>query len=436
MTDGASPLSRRDIVACGPQRAQKGQNNVSDDDLRALPVDFKKTRYDGYRSYSYLEAGVDYEEYTLAKEFHRVPSHDMGLDEEQTERTRRLIDDNIIISLHDHPQIFPEDMSQVRDYIRTGREHTSFDGLSRSGLTAVFDNMMDGTACVTSKSGWKWDDIIYDLGMRLSDIAHQDYARIAYGLDDIVQAHENGEVAIVLSLEASTPIENEVDRIDILYGLGVRQMGIAYSEANALGSGLKEAADGGLTEFGRRAVARMNALGMAIDVSHSGDRTCLDTFQHSTKPVLITHAGARSVWPTPRMMPDEVLLGCVQTGGVLGLEAAPHTSLSREHPLHSIESVMDHFTYCVDLMGLEHVAFGPDTLYGDHVGLHNTFAANLGVHKAQGPDYQPVPYVSGLENPTENFFNIVGWLVKHGYSDADILAVTGGNIMRVLAQVW
>ena len=52
------------------------------------------------------------------------------------------------------------------------------------------------------------------------------------------------------------------------------------------------------------------------------------------------------------------------------------------------------------------------------------------------PDYQPVPYVSGLENPTENFFNIVGWLVKHGYSDADILAVTGGNIMRVLAQVW
>jgi membrane dipeptidase len=98
---------------------------------------------------------------------------------------------------------------------------------------------------------------------------------------------------------------------------------------------------------------------------------------------------------------------------------------------------MDHFTYCVDLMGIEHVAFGPDTLYGDHVGLHKIFAANLGVHQAHsGPEYEPVEYVSGLENPTENFYNIVGWLVKHGYSDEDIIAVTGGNIMRCLEKIW
>src|SRR5262249_25637446 len=160
-------------------------------------------------------------------------------------------------------------------------------------------------------------------------------------------------------LEAATPIENELDRIDILYGFGVRQMGIAYSEANGLGSGLKEAHDGGLTVFGRRAVRRMNKLGIAIDVSHSGDRTCLDTFEHSEKPVVITHAGARGVWPTSRMKPDEVLKACAQSGGVLGLEAAPHTTLSPDHREHSLESVMDHFTYCVELMGIEHVAFGP-----------------------------------------------------------------------------
>jgi membrane dipeptidase len=137
------------------------------------------------------------------------------------------------------------------------------------------------------------------------------------------------------------------------------------------------------------------------------------------------------------MKPDEVLLGCAQSGGVIGLEAAPHTSLSAQHPAHSIESVMDHFTYCVELMGIEHVAFGPDTLFGDHVALHKTFAANLGVHDAQvGPKYDEVPYVAGLENPTENFFNIVGWLVKHGYSDEDIKAVTGGNILRVLREIW
>jgi membrane dipeptidase len=402
-----------------------------------FPETFRETRYNGYRSFSYLKSGADYDEFELAPELGRVPLYDLGLDEEQTARTVRLIDENIIISLHDHPQVFPADMTKVRDYIRTGREHTGYLGLSRSGMTVVFDNMMDGTACVTSKFGWKFDDIIYDLGMRQSDIAHQDYARIVYGLNDIYQAKENGQIGIVLSLEAATPIENEVDRLDILYGLGVRQSGIAYSESNTLGSGLKEARDGGLTVFGKRAVERMNALGIAIDVSHSGDQTCLDVFEHSSRPVLITHAGARGVWDTPRMKPDSVLRGCAESGGVIGLEAAPHTSLSHAHPEHSLESVMDHFQYCVDLMGIDHVAFGPDTLYGDHVTLHKVFAANLGVHQAHsGPQFPEVPYVAGLENPTECFFNIVGWLVKNGYSDEDIIKVTGGNILRTLKQIW
>jgi membrane dipeptidase len=137
------------------------------------------------------------------------------------------------------------------------------------------------------------------------------------------------------------------------------------------------------------------------------------------------------------MKPDEVLRACAETGGVIGIEAAPHTSLSEKHPRHSIESVMDHFEYCVEIMGIEHVTFGPDTLYGDHVALHKLFAANLGVHQAHGgAEYDEVPYVSGLENPTENYFNIVGWLVKHGYRDEDIIATTSGNILRVLEQVW
>lgn len=252
---------------------------------------YRSGRYTGYTSFSYLEEGRDYEAFALAPELGRVPAYELGLDDAQEERTRRLVQDNVIISLHDHPQVFPDDMNEVRGYIRTGRERTGYLGLSQSGMTAVFDNMMDGTACVTSKSGWKFDDIVYDIGMRTSDIAHQDYVTIALGLEDIRSAHRNDQLAIVLCLEAATPIENEVDRIDLLYGLGVRQMGIAYSEANTLGSGLKEAGDGGLTVFGHRAVERMNKLGVAIDVSHSGDRTCMDTFAASAKPVLITHAG-------------------------------------------------------------------------------------------------------------------------------------------------
>ena len=395
------------------------------------------TRYNGYKSYSYLTPVQDYEVFDLADELGRVPGYELNLADDEAERTRRLLDDSIVISLHDHPQIFPRDITEVRDYVRSGRERTGYEALSRSGLTAIFDNMMDGTACVTSKWGWKWDDIIYDLGMRLCDLAHQDFLRPAYSVADIQDAQQTGRIAIVLGLEAATPIENEVDRLDILYGLGIRQIGIAYSESNTLGTGLKEPRDGGLTTFGRRAVQRMNKLGLAIDVSHSSDRTCLDTFDVSSKPVFVTHAGARSVWDTPRMMPDDVLLACAAGGGVIGIEAAPHTTLSASHPLHSLESVMDHFAYCADLIGIDHVAFGPDTLYGDHVGLHTVFAANLGVHQANtGPAFEKVSYVAGIENPTENFHNIIGWLVKHGYSDKDIQAVVGGNILRVLNQVW
>src|SRR4029077_5250434 len=147
-------------------------------------------------------------------------------------------------------------------------------------------------------------------------------------------------------------IENEIDRLDVLYGLGLRQIGIAYSDANALGSGLAEASDGGLTAFGRRALTRMNQLGLAIDLSHSSDQTALDVCRHSDRPVFLTHAGARAIWDTRRMKPDDVLRAVADPGGVIGMSAAPHTPLSAAHRRHTIDSVMDHFIYCADLVGI------------------------------------------------------------------------------------
>jgi membrane dipeptidase len=395
-------------------------------------------RYTGYRSYSYLRPGVDYQDFELCAELARVPAYQgihLGADEQK--RVERLLTDNIVISLHEHPSVMPEDVTELVDIIRTGRERTGFEGLARSGLTAVFDNFMDGTSCVTSSAGWKWTDIIADLGMRFCDLAHQDYVFLAHSVDDIRAAHATGRIALVAGLEAATMIENELDRIDILYGLGVRQMGIAYSEANSLGSGLKETRDGGLTAFGIAAVERMNRLGMAIDISHSSDLTCLDVIQHSAAPVLITHAGARAVWNSPRMKPDEVIVACVERGGIIGIEAAPHTTMSAAHPKHSLDSVMDHFTYLADLVGIANVAFGPDTLFGDHAGLHTAFAGAMSISAARsGEDHPTVEYVDGLENPAECFYNIVSWLVTHGYSDDEITAVTGANVLRVLEQVW
>ena len=397
----------------------------------------KRTAYQGYRSFDYLEPGADYRAFDLAPELDRVRSTPVAVSGAEEERVQRLLAEHVVISLHDHCFIVPKDFGELAEYRRQGRDWTGYAGMARSGLDAVFDCLMDGTATITSKAGWKWDDVIYDLGMRLSDIAHQDFVIRGERVADIKRAKANGQIAFIASLEAATPIENEVDRLDILYGLGIRSSGIAYSEANTLGSGLREARDGGLTEFGRQAVRRMNKLGIAIDISHSGDQTSLDTIAASDKPIFITHAGARALWNTKRMKPDEVITACAAKGGVMAIEAAPHTTLTRKHPRHSIESVMEHFEYCAGLVGIDHVAFGPDTLFGDHVGLHRYFAKQLSITAARGQEaFEEVEFVDGIENPAEAFPNIVRWMVKHAYSDGDIAKAIGGNVMRVLDEVW
>ncbi|MCU1491971.1 MAG: Zn-dependent dipeptidase microsomal dipeptidase [Acidimicrobiaceae bacterium] len=390
-----------------------------------------------YTAYGYLTPGEDYKTFDLAPEFARVPPYVAEqITPEESARAEALLDSSLVISLHDHPVRFPADMADTPEYNRTGRQHTAYAGLAASKMNVVFDNMMDGTACVTGNAPWRWTDIITDLGMRQADLAHQDDVIVVRTLGDIDQAYEHGKVGVVFGLEAATPIENEIDRLDVLFGLGLRQIGIAYSDANALGSGLSEPSDGGLTAFGHRAVTRMNKLGLAIDVSHSSDRTGLDVCAQSSKPVFMTHAGARAVWDTSRMKPDDVLRAIAETGGVIGMSAAPHTTLSQAHPHHTIESVMDHFLYCADLVGIEHVAFGPDTLYGDHVGLHRVFSHLLNMSSISGPSFPRVDYVDGLENPTENFPNICEWLVHRGFGDEEIRAVLGGNILRALKEIW
>jgi membrane dipeptidase len=145
------------------------------------------------------------------------------------------------------------------------------------------------------------------------------------------------------------------------------------------------------------------------------------------------------------LAPDEVLRACADKGGVIGVEAAPHTTLTEKRPHHNIESYMEHFEYIKDLVGIDHVAFGPDTLYGDHVGLHHLYADALSIDsshqsedvvKEPAPEFEEVAYVKGIENPTEASHNILRWLVEHDYSDEAIEKAVGQNILRVLNEVW
>ncbi len=399
----------------------------------------KKTGTD-YTSFSYLPDHPVHR-FPLAAEIDRVPVHPVDLSADQEARFQTLVAETVMISLHEHLGIFPNDVTQTPEYARWGRMATAFQGLAAGHWDCVFDNLLDGICQIHSQGGWKWSEVIHDLGMRLCDIAQQDFVIHCRSVDDIFTAHRDGKVAWVASLEGAAMIENELDRIDLLFGLGVRAMGITYSESNALGSGLRETRDGGLTVFGREAVERMNRVGMLIDCSHCGDQTTVDTIEASNKPIVLSHIGARALWPANRLAPDDVLVACAQKGGVIGIEAAPHTTLTEAHSRHSLDSVLDHFEYIKDLVGIDHVSFGPDCVYGDHVGLHNAYAASLSIdrsraNKSSSPPFERVAYVAGLENPTEGSINIPKTLIERGYSDQEISKVLGGNALRVLAQVW
>lgn len=397
----------------------------------------KRKAYDGYTSFQYLEPGADYREFALAKQVGRVASRRVEVSDQQEERVQRLLEETLVVSLHDHVHVAPADLGEMPEYRRQGRDWTGYEGMSLSGLDAVFDAFMGGSATITSSAGWKWDDVILDMGMRLSDIAHQDLMVRSGTIAEIREAKRTGKIAFIPSLEAATMIENEIDRLDVLYGFGLRCSGIAYSESNALGSGLRETRDGGLTDLGRRAVRRMNKLGIAIDLSHASDQTCLDIVVTSDRPVFITHAGARALWGTKRMKPDNVLRACAARGGIVGISAAANTTITYTERRHSLESVMEHFVYCAELVGIDNVAFGPDIFFGDHVGMHDVFAKQFSVAAARGGlEFQEIEFVDGIENPAESFPNIVRWLVTHGYSDGEIQKVIGANVMRVLAEVW
>ena len=392
-----------------------------------------KKPWDGYVSFSYLQPGVDFTVFELDEQVGRIQPFTYPLDTHQAERADRLLRSCVCISLHDHAGVSPKDWSRFDAYVREGRESYGFEGLAASGLDAVLENFLDGTSTITSKSGWKWNDVIHDIGMRFADVAHQSVVFVGSTVDDIVQAHASGRIALIPCLEGAAPIENELDRLDVLFGLGVRMLGITYSESNALGGGLKDRGDAGLTRFGRDAVRRMNRLGMAIDLSHVGDVTAMDTCGSSERPVFLSHSGARALFPERKLKSDDLLSAVADTGGVIGIEAAPHTTISPDHPRHSLESVMDHVEYCIDLVGIDHVGLGPDTFFGDHVALHRFYSAAFDTGEV--PGFEEVDHVEGLENPSE-FPNVIRWLVGHGYDDEQIGKIVGGNALRALREVW
>ena len=368
--------------------------------------------------------------FPLVKQVGRVPSMTVPLDRAQETRFHRLMDEIIMIDLHEHPLVLPEDPNHFRDYLAHGDYCWGYEAVRHGGWTAVCTaNVFRAAARSGDMSFIAFADLVDEIALMLADMSRNGDAVLRIERpDDIARAKQRGTVGFLPTVE-HLGIGHELHRVDVLYGLGVRIAGITYHRRNAIGDGQGERNDGGLSEFGREVVQRMNDIGMVVDVSHAGFRTAMDAIQYSRAPILFSHNAAYTLRPTQRARKDDELVACARAGGLIAITAVPN-SLS-DQPHQDINCVLDHYDYLVRLVGVDHVGIGTDMLIGDHVAYHITM---MGRGTPAAGQQRPAAYLNGLESPADGA-NIIRGLIARGYADADIAKIAGQNALSFFRRV-
>lgn len=242
-----------------------------------------------------------------------------------------------------------------------------------------------------------------------------------------------GKIGIVLGVQNSDHFR-KLDDVDYFWGLGQRVSQLTYNERNLIGNGCYERRDDGLSDFGLAVVERMNKVGMAVDVSHCGDRTTLDAFDVSRRPVIVTHSNCRALNPSqPRCKTDDAIRAMAAKGGVMGITEV-RDFVSAKEPT-TVESMLDHYDHVAKLVGVEHVGIGSDVdLFGYDAGSPE----ELQQLRNAGKSGQSIRDKLDLDdfNIAKRPFDIAEGLIRRKYSDANIEAMLGGNFRRVLKEIW
>lgn len=278
---------------------------------------------------------------------------------------------------------------------------------------------------------------------------HSNKLILIKNISDIKKAKKEKKLGIVFGFQDAVPIENNLGYLDILYDLGVRIIQLTYNAQNYVGSGCCELHYGKLTYFGREVVKKMNELGIAIDLSHCSKPTTLDAIECSDKPVYITHSSVYSLCTAlNRNKTDEEIKTLAEKGGVIGICLFPplvrKDRNTNEVLPSSVEDVIDHIEYVINLVGVDHVAFGSDVYdYWTDNKIISKWSS-LRYWRPLRPDVFGVkpknksktdPPIEGLENHL-SYVNLSRGLVKRGFKKEEIKKVLGENVLRVLGSIW
>ncbi len=238
---------------------------------------------------------------------------------------------------------------------------------------------------------------------------HPNELVIARSAADIRQAKVDGKIAAIAGLEGAEALDAELGVLRQFYRLGIRNMGMAWNHRNAACDGVAESrTGGGLTEFGVQVVQECNRLGIMVDVSHLSPAGIADVLTISDDPIIASHSNARALCDHPRNLTDEQIKAIAEKGGVIGVTFV-NVFLNKDKPDEaSIDSVVQHIEYMLELVGEDHVAIG-----SDFDGCH-----------------PPKDLSDATKYPL-----ITEKLLEHGLADSTVSKILGGNFLRIFETV-
>ena len=270
--------------------------------------------------------------------------------------------------------------------------------------------------------------------------AHPDRLTKVLTAADIVRAKEEEKIGIIFGFQNAAMMGDDSSRADIFADLGVRVIQLTYNPANAIGDGAMAPGNRGLTPFGREVIERLNRNRIMVDLSHSGERTCLEAASASRQPISINHSGCRALTDLPRNKTDAELRLVAERGGFVGIYFMPFLS---PDSVATAEDVVAHIDHAVNVCGEDHVGIGTDggtTAVDDMAAYRARIREEIAERRAAGigasgenPD--TLPFVEDLSGP-DQFRRLASLLERKGYSSARIDKILGLNFLHFAREVW
>lgn len=261
---------------------------------------------------------------------------------------------------------------------------------------------------------------------------------------DIERARTAGRIGLIMGWQNMRPIGDKLERLAFFHRLGLRVMQLTYNERNFMGDGCLEPEDGGLSELGARAIAEMNRLGIALDLSHVGQRTSLEAVEASEKPTLLTHANARAVSPALRNKIDDVIKAVAAGGGLVGVSVyGPMCWDGDPARPPNLSDFVRHADYIAGMVGPENMSFGTDfPAVADFDALNRITRVTAARYPAAVSKYIEAfgnrmegRALSDCQTPAD-LPAMTAALLAAGWSEADLRGLLGLNLMRVLGEIW